>query len=266
MMTINALRACVGRRELPAVWRNPATVQPENSAQVAVETEMQTMISTQDSWCRAVLRRTLPLFLVLGLLAGGASCRSAPAFGRGEDGKAADTVKLKPGLMISMSVLVAGKKELDEPAKRISEGGTIVLPLLGELEIADKNLEELQADLTKAYRKFFVDPQVILDFARDAGTEGSSPWGFVTVLGRVKTPGRVPVPATRDMTVSSAIQKAGGFAPSAKDSAILVTRSLANGQTESRTINLRAVGTAGRLEDDIVLDANDVVYVPEALF
>ena len=168
--------------------------------------------------------------------------------------------------MISMSVLVAGKKELDEPAKRISEGGTIVLPLLGELEIADKNLEELQADLTKAYRKFFVDPQVILDFARDAGTEGSSPWGFVTVLGRVKTPGRVPVPATRDMTVSSAIQKAGGFAPSAKDSAILVTRSLANGQTESRTINLRAVGTAGRLEDDIVLDANDVVYVPEALF
>ncbi|MGD9612695.1 MAG: polysaccharide biosynthesis/export family protein [Kiritimatiellia bacterium] len=224
------------------------------------------MISTQSGWSCAAVRGALSYILVLGLLAGGAGCRSKPTFGQAEVGKAADTVKLKPGLMISMSVLVAGKKELDEPAKRISEGGTIVLPLLGELEIADKNLEELQADLTKAYRQFFVDPQVILDFARDAGTEGSSPWGFVTVLGRVKTPGRVPVPATRDMTVSSAIQKAGGFAPSAKDSAILVTRSLANGQTESRTINLRAVGTAGRLEDDIVLDANDVVYVPEALF
>ena len=204
--------------------------------------------------------------LVLGLLAGTPGCKSTPPFGRDEAGKSMEIVKLRPGLMISMSVLVAGKKELDEPAKRISEGGTIVLPLLGELEIADKNLEELQADLTKAYRQFFVDPQVILDFARDAGTESSSPWGSVTVLGRVKTPGRVPVPATRDMTVSSAIQKAGGFAPSAKDSAILVTRSLANGQTESRTINLRAVGTAGRIEDDIVLDANDVVYVPEALF
>lgn len=45
-----------------------------------------------------------------------------------------------------------------------------------------------------------------------------------------------------------------------------MTRSLPNGQTDSRTINLKAVGTAGRIEDDIVLEANDVVYVPEALF
>ena len=68
------------------------------------------------------------------------------------------------------------------------------------------------------------------------------------------------------MTVSGAIQQAGGFAASAKDSAILVTRSLPDGRTETRTINLHAVGTAGRLEDDIILEANDVVYVPEAMF
>jgi protein involved in polysaccharide export with SLBB domain len=86
------------------------------------------------------------------------------------------------------------------------------------------------------------------------------------VLGRVKEPGRVAIPATRDLTVSGAIQQAGGFAPSAKDSAILVTRSLPDGKTESRTINLKAVGTAGRLEDDIILQAEDVVFVPEAMF
>ena len=66
--------------------------------------------------------------------------------------------------------------------------------------------------------------------------------------------------------MSGAIQKAGGFGASAKESAILVTRSLPNNQTETRTINLKAVGTAGRLDDDIVLEANDVVYVPEAMF
>lgn len=193
-------------------------------------------------------------------------CRSTPTFGQSENIKVGESAKLKPGLMISMTVLVAGKKEIDEPAKRISEGGTIILPLLGELDIADKSLDELQEKLAKAYRQFFVEPQVILEFARDAEAEGSSPWGFVTVLGRVKTPGRIPVPATRDMTVSSAIQKAGGFSTSAKENAILVTRSLPNGQAESRTVNLKAVGTAGRIEDDIVLEANDVVYVPEALF
>lgn len=177
-----------------------------------------------------------------------------------------EVVKLRPGLMISMVVLVSGQKEIDEPAKRISEGGTIVLPLLGEMSVVDLSLEELQAKLTDRYRKYFMKPQVMLDFARDTGIDGVSPWGFVTVLGRVKTPGRVPMPATRDMTVSSAIQKAGGFAPSAKESAILVTRALSNGGTESRTINLKAVGTAGKLDEDIILDPNDVVFVPEAMF
>lgn len=204
--------------------------------------------------------------ICLSLLAGLPGCRSAPSFGHGEAGKSMEMVKLRPGLMINLVVLVAGQREIDEPAKRISDGGIIVLPLLGEMNVTDMSLEELQAKLTDRYRKYFVKPQVILDFVRDTGAEGISPWGFVTVLGRVKTPGRVAMPATRDMTVSGAIQKAGGFAPSAKDSAILVTRSLPNGQTETRTINLKAVGTAGRLEDDIILDPNDVVFVPEAMF
>ncbi len=224
------------------------------------------MISKQFNWGRAIRSGIGSCLLIAGLLAGGAGCRSTPTFSQPEPSKTGDSVKLKPGLMIGMTVLVAGKKEIDEPAKRVSESGTIVLPLLGELDVADKSLEELQDKLTKSYRQFFVEPQVILEFARDAGTEGGSPWGFVTVLGRVKTPGRVPVPATRDMTVSGAIQKAGGFAPSAKENAILVTRSLPGGHTESRTVNLKAVGAAGRVEDDIVLEANDVVYVPEAMF
>ena len=204
--------------------------------------------------------------LVLGLLAGTPGCKSTPPFGRDEAGKSMEIVKLRPGLMISMSVLVAGKKEIDEPSKRISDGGTVALPLLGEVEISNLSLDEFQAKLTQSYRKFFIDPQVILDFVRDSGAEGISPWGFVTVLGQVKTPGRVAIPATRDLTVSGAIQKAGGFGSSAKDSAILVTRSLQNNQTETRTINLKAVGTAGRLDDDIILEANDVVYVPETMF
>jgi protein involved in polysaccharide export with SLBB domain len=204
--------------------------------------------------------------LFLCLLAGMTGCRSAPPFGHGEAGKNVEEVKLRPGLVISMSVLVAGKKEIDEPSKRVSDGGTVVLPLLGEMEVADLTLNELQGKLTDRYKKYFIQPQVILEFVRDTDSEGISPWGFVTVLGRVSKPGRIAIPATRDMTVSGAIQKAGGFAPSAKDTAILVTRSFPNGKTEKRTINLRAVGTAGRLGEDIILEADDVVFVPEMMF
>ena len=210
------------------------------------------------------LRPVWSLLAVSVLLAAG--CRSTPPFGDVDVAKDAEIAKLRPGLMISMSVLVAGNKELDEPAKRISDAGTIVLPLLGEMSVADTTLAELQGQLTEKYAQYFIKPQVILEFARDVAGEGLSPWGFVTVLGRVKNPGRIAIPATRDMTVSGAIQKTGGFAPSAKDGAILVTRMLPDGRTETRTINLKAVGAAGRLEEDIVLEANDVVFVPEAMF
>jgi polysaccharide biosynthesis/export protein len=202
---------------------------------------------------------------LLAMLIGVAGCRSTPHFGHVEPGKSTDVVRLRPGLMISMAVLVAGQKEIDEPSKRVSDKSTMVLPLLGEIDVADMTLDELESKLTTRYKRFFVRPQIILDYVRDA-QEGISPWGFVTVLGRVKEPGRVPIPATRDMTVSGAIQRAGGLAPSAKPNAILVSRSMPDGRIESRTVNLHSVGAAGRLEEDIILEANDVVFVPEALF
>lgn len=201
--------------------------------------------------------------LLMAILAG---CRSAPLFGRHEADPSQAVVKLRSGLVMNIVVLVAGEKEIDEPAIRISENGTIVLPLLGKIAVADMSLDDLRDRLTRRYQAYYVRPQVMVDFTRDTKLEGISPWGFVTVLGRVKEPGRIVIPATRDLTVSGAIQQAGGFATSAKDNAILVTRLLPNGKTESRTINLKAVGTAGRLEDDIVLKADDVVFVPEAMF
>ena len=85
-------------------------------------------------------------------------------------------------------------------------------------------------------------------------------------MGQVQKPGRVAVPATRDMTVSGAIQKAGGFAPSAKLGAILVTQTQPDGRTTTRTVNLHAVGAAGRREEDVILNANDVIFVPESMF
>lgn len=211
------------------------------------------------------MRQAWALLIMGGMLVSG-GCRSTPPFGDVDVAKGKEIAKLRPGLVISMSVLVAGKKELDEPAKRISDDGTIVLPLLGEMSVVDMTLAEFQNQVAEKYEKYFIKPQVILEFARDVAGEGLSPWGFVTVLGRVKNPGRIAIPATRDMTVSGAIQKTGGFAPSAKEGAILVTRMLPDGRTETRTINLKAVGSAGRLEEDIVLEANDVVFVPEAMF
>ncbi len=218
---------------------------------------------------RDILRRArcaLWVGVLLFLLAGMVGCRSRPPFGDSEVAKDMKAVTLRPGLMIRMSVLVSGDVEIEEAAKQVSDAGTLVLPLLGKINVANKSLDDLRTQLTRRYKKYYVNPEVLLEFVRDTNKEGISPWGFVTVLGRVREPGQIAIPATRDMTVSGAIQQAGGLASSAKMGAILVTRTLPDGKTVTRTINLYAAGAAGLLDEDIVLEADDVVFVPEAMF
>ena len=177
-----------------------------------------------------------------------------------------DQALLRPGLMVNVTVMVAGKKQIEELGRRVSENNTLTLPLLGSLPVGGETLESLTALLTTHYREYFVDPQILVDFVRDNQPESISPWGSVTVLGRVKSPGRVSIPPTRDLTVSLAIQLAGGFDTSAKDTAILVTRRAPDGNSTSREVNLREVGIRGRVENDIVLRPDDVIYVPELVF
>jgi len=173
---------------------------------------------------------------------------------------------LKPGLMLSFDVSVAGETEISE-TRRIAENGLVSLPLLGRFKVEGMTIDELARMLEAKYAEsYFVNPTVEVGFFLD-GSEGAvSPWGSVTVLGRVNKPGRVGMPPTRDMTVSLAIQKAGGFNSSAKQTAIRVTRSVPGGKDETIKVNLEKVGSRGRHEDDIELKAGDVIFVPESFF
>ena len=109
-----------------------------------------------------------------------------------------DAAQLRPGLVININVLVAGKKEIDSMGKRVTDKGTIGVPLLGTVGVNGLTLDDLSAKLTTAYAEYFMNPQVIVEFVRDDNREGLSPWGSVTVLGRVKKPGKIIIPATRD--------------------------------------------------------------------
>jgi len=174
--------------------------------------------------------------------------------------------RVRPGLVLSIRVLVAGDEEIDLDNKRVRNDGTVMLPLLGVVNVDGLTLGELSSMLQSMYNKScFVDPSVEVEFA-DEGGNGVSPWGSVTVLGRVKKPGRVSIPPTRDLTVSRAIQEAGGFDTSAKSQAIRVSRRTAGGETDQMHVNLNRVGVEGEQEEDIVLQPGDIVFVPESVF
>jgi polysaccharide export outer membrane protein len=183
-------------------------------------------------------------------------------------GKAAGTgaAKVRAGLTVAVQVLVLGKKEIDEQNKRIADDGTLVLPMVGSVRAEGLTVGQLADELTRRYGEYFRDPQVVVDYVMEKGGDAASPWGYVTVLGRVKNPGRVKIPPTRDLTVSAAVQQAGGFEKSAKDSGIRVSRPRDDGTSETLEVDLRAVGARGAAVNDLILNPGDVVFVPEMIF
>lgn len=183
--------------------------------------------------------------------------------GRSRDDK---SPMLRPGLLIRVTVLVSGKPGVDAEVRRVTDNNQIDLPLIGPVSVKGMTLFELNDALQVWYKDYFIDPQALAEFVVDDRPDAASPWGSVVVLGRVRTPGRVNIPATQDLTVSGAIQQAGGLDTSARASAIRLTRRLPDGKTERIAIDLSAVGKRGDVDKDLILKPGDVIFVPEGFF
>jgi polysaccharide export outer membrane protein len=173
---------------------------------------------------------------------------------------------LRPGLLIRVTVLVSGKRGVDAEVRRVTDNSQVDLPLIGPVSVKGMTLAELNGALQVWYQDFFIDPQVLAEFVVEERPDAASPWGSVVVLGRVKTPGRVNIPATQDLTVSGAIQQAGGLDTSARSSAIRLTRRKPDGGTERLTVNFSDVGKRGDVDKDLILKPGDVIFVPEGFF
>jgi protein involved in polysaccharide export with SLBB domain len=169
---------------------------------------------------------------------------------------------LRPGLVVKVAVMVGDKVEVKETSVQVSDKGDITLPMVGKVPCDGLTIAALRDRLTELYGAFYREPSVTVDFVYDE--RGDSPWGKVLVLGRVRTEGWVNIPPTRDMTVSRAIQLAGGFNTSARKNAISVKRRLPDGTAKHFRVDLLAVGKHGEIEQDIALEPGDIVYVPES--
>jgi polysaccharide export outer membrane protein len=106
--------------------------------------------------------------------------------------------------------------------------------------------------------KFLVTPQVSL-FIEDYGNK------TVFVMGEVQKPGSYPVPTESRMTLLEAISTAGGFTPIAAQDRARVLRNV-NGASVTYTIDTRAITQRGEKEKDMILEPNDVIYVPQSFF
>jgi len=174
---------------------------------------------------------------------------------------------LKPGMSVLVTVRVQGRVEFAQEPQRINQSGKIGLPLVQIIEIGNKDIEDAEALITRAYKKYYRDPLVNVEFAGMADDPSQSPWGYVTLMGNVNSPGPLAMPATRILTVTGAVKRAGGSDASANKGSIRIYRPIPEEDSvEMIKVDLEVLGKRGRHGEDVRLQAGDVVYIPERIF
>ncbi len=139
---------------------------------------------------------------------------------------------------------------------RVSERGTIMFPLIGELPVSGLTPTEVGNRISEKLRagKYVVNPEVTVVIAQVNSRQ-------VSVLGNVQKPGRYPLDSTT-ARVTDLLALAGGIAPTGDDR--ITVMSTRDGKTLRHDIDLAAMIRSGDLSKNIELAAGDTIYVGRA--
>lgn len=140
---------------------------------------------------------------------------------------------------------------------RISEDGTIVLPLLGRVEAGGLTRFQLENKLAGLLEEKYLKNAQVTVFIKEYHSK------TVSVIGEVAKPG--PYELIGKQTLLQVISAAGGLSERPSDS-IIVIRTYKNGKSLSLTINLDDLMVKGDPRLNIPLSAGDIVNVPGERF
>lgn len=150
----------------------------------------------------------------LAFLAACESTNSTPASTAAEQIPEASsaTVPLRPG--DSLSISLQGIPDPSTNNVQIDERGNVTLPYIGSVNTTGLTMGELRQRVTDLYvsKKFYTTVDVSVSVTER----------YIYVGGEVTRPGRIVW--TPDLTVSKAIQSAGGFTLYAKENKVSLTR------------------------------------------
>jgi polysaccharide export outer membrane protein len=136
--------------------------------------------------------------------------------------------------------------------------GTITFPLIGSVKVGGLTTAEAEAALAKGLKEYLRSPQVTV-FIKEYGNKK------VFVFGQVKRPGAVELPTETKLTVLEAISQSEGFTAIAAPDRTRVVR-MVNGKSQSFVVEVSAITKRGEKDKDMVLEPNDIIFVPESMF
>ena len=139
---------------------------------------------------------------------------------------------------------------------RVSENGSITYPLIGAVELGGLSIAVAEKKIADALQKggFIQKPQVNIVLIQIRGNQ-------VAVLGQVNRPGRFPL-ETANTRLSDMLANAGGATVGGADIAII--RGVRNGQSFRKQIDIPSIFLGEQMQDDIVLQGGDSIYVHRA--
>jgi polysaccharide export outer membrane protein len=158
------------------------------------------------------------------------------------EGLASPAYQVGPGDALEINVF--GNDDLSR-IPTVQTDGAIVLPLLGDVQVAGLTVAEIQRKVTNLLAKdYLVNPQVEVK-VREYNSQ------FVTVVGEVNSPGRKPLRGrTRLIDV---LVDAKGFTPRASGE-VVITRVDGTFSGGERSIVIRLSGSTPTLQDQINLE------------
>jgi polysaccharide export outer membrane protein len=158
------------------------------------------------------------------------------------------------GIGDKIEVSVFGHQDLGRIVE-VRDDGTINLPLIGDIPVAGRGVQEIVGELTRRFGKdFLVDPQITVDVR-----ESQSQW--VTIVGEVRNPGRFAL--RRGMRLLDLVAEAGGITKEAGYEIVVLRQGTGGGDGDRMTIDRDHLVRHDSHDANLVLKQGDIVSVPE---
>jgi polysaccharide export outer membrane protein len=131
----------------------------------------------------------------------------------------------------------------------VSDRGTIFYPLVGEMKVEGKTIDQVRSELDSRLKRYIKNPQVDVTVSQFRSQR-------VSVSGSVRQAGQLPI-TNVPMTLIDAIDLAGGTTDTADPQNVKWTH-----KGVEKTISLEDLRANGDMSQNTLLSDGDIVYVP----
>lgn len=154
-----------------------------------------------------------------------------------------------------------GYREIEPYLVRVSDTGTITLPIIGDIQVAGKTLAEIEALVKSAYYPKYVVNSPML-FCQVKEYQGKHERIF-TVMGLVNQPDAYDYPPDVQYNLMEALAFAGGLDIIADPEYVKILRQDANGKVIEAIFGIDDKAVAGAYA--VTIKPGDVIYVQHTL-